>query len=124
MFLSAVKSICCQCQFMKCKLYFPLHVISLKFPPARLQNESVGITLIQQHIYESEEAQTDESFFPVCLMNVCMIKLSLKAKVLGFSSCLCSSIHFTISGTQNLTFKSRFYADLNTSFYIFTICFQ
>lgn len=41
----------------------------LFFPLARLQNESVGTVLVQQHIYGNEE---------MCWMNVCMIKLSLK----------------------------------------------
>lgn len=78
----------CQCQFIKCKVCFVLGVMSLKFPLARLQNESVGIRLVLQHIYESEEVQTDESFFPVCLTNVCMIKLSLMTKDLLSSLCI------------------------------------
>ena len=49
-----------------------------------MQSESVGYRLVQQHIYESEEVQTDESFFPVCLMNVCMIKLSLESNSFFF----------------------------------------
>lgn len=63
---------------------FVLSVVSLKFPLARLQNESVGI---RQHIYDREEVQTDESFVPVCLMNVYMIKLSLNNNVLDLVSC-------------------------------------
>lgn len=45
--------------------------ISVKFPQARLQSESVGIRLIQQDIYESEEVQTDESFFS-CMFDECL----------------------------------------------------
>lgn len=41
--------------------------IEPKFPLARLQSESVGIRLIQQHIYESEEVQTDERFVSLCV---------------------------------------------------------
>lgn len=63
----AIRGICCQCQFIKCVLSPGV----MRFPLARLQNESVGIRLIQQHIYESEEVQTDESFFP-CMSDECL----------------------------------------------------
>lgn len=45
--------------------------ISMKFPLARQQKESVGIRLIQQHIDESEEMHKDESFFS-CMFDECL----------------------------------------------------
>lgn len=77
----------------KWRTYHSLVNVSLKFQLARLQDESVGSILERQHIYESEEVWTDESFFFsfVSLMNVCMIKLSLKTKHCCALSCYCVS---------------------------------
>ena len=64
------------------------------FPQASLEGKSVGYKLEKKNIYEREEAQTDESFFPVCLMNVCMIKLSLESNSFFFCRvCAAESIN-------------------------------
>lgn len=47
----------------KWRAYHSLVNVSLKFQLARLQDESVGSILGWQHIYESVEVWTDESFF-------------------------------------------------------------
>lgn len=66
---------------------FPFHFISLRFTLSTLQNQSVAIMFIQRPIDENDKVQTDDKDLPpfsVCLMDICMIKLSLKTERFGF----------------------------------------
>lgn len=79
-------SLCCQCPFIKCGVGFVCSVTSLQsfyWPDCRLNQLALDST------FEHEEVQTDESFVPVCLMDVYMIKLSLKT---GLGLCVMLSV--------------------------------